>query len=280
MIYTIMNKINVVCTFLFQMIYSPLVLFSPFWSLTVISILTGIFMLWIFSKTSNQQAIKLIKDKIRANLIAVRLYKEDLWIFILLQGRILRDTLIYMRYSLTPLIIMIIPIFLIIVQLHLHYSVRSLFPGEDALVKVKVNNTDLLNDMTHIVMQKSDAFNIETSAVRITAENEMDWRISGKIVGRHMIHFRVGENDITKELCIGIDKGGISNIRTERNIYQMILYPGESPLDNSTGIQSIEITYPPMIITIFGWKVNWLVHFLLISIIFGYALKGPLGVQV
>ena len=40
------------------------------------------------------------------------------------------------------------------------------------------------------------------------------------------------------------------------------------------------ILYPPLALELFGWSFNWLVLFLILSLAFGFAFKGLLGVEI
>ena len=40
------------------------------------------------------------------------------------------------------------------------------------------------------------------------------------------------------------------------------------------------VGYPPLKMSVMGSRVNWLVWFFLCSVVSGYLLKGPLGVDV
>ena len=237
-------------------------------------------MLWVFGKVSNQDKIKRVKDKIRANLLAVRLFKEDLGVFFRIQGRILGFTLSYLKLSLLPMMVMIIPLILLIVQLNLHYSVRSLDEGESALVKVKITNPELLKDPSSLILNESDGFVVETPAVRIPSEKEVTWRIRGKQKGKHTLNIQVGGQVITKSLSIGIDKDPISSQRPGENLLAMLLYPAERTIKPMTSVESVVVTYPPLEIEFLGWKMNWLAQFFILSIGFGYAMKGLFGVHV
>ena len=280
MLHTFIDWINIISTFLFSIVYSLLRILSPFWSLTVISLLIGIFMIWIFGKVSNQYKIKRVKDKIRANLLAIRLFREDLGVFFRIQGRILGFTFSYMKLSLLPMMVMIIPLLLIIIQLNLHYSVRPLQEGEGALVKVKVTNPELLIDPSTLVLHESEGFMVETPAVRIPSQNEIAWRIRGKREGKHTLNIQVGDSRVTKSLIIGDGRDAVSLKRTGENILDMLLYPAETAIDPLTSVESVVITYSSLEIVFLGWKMNWLVQFFIMSIGFGFAIKGLFGVQV
>jgi len=47
-------------------------------------------MLWIFGKVSNQDAIHKVRDRIRGNLLGVRIFGDEIGIMFRLQGKILR----------------------------------------------------------------------------------------------------------------------------------------------------------------------------------------------
>jgi len=51
---------------------------TPWIGMAVISLVTGIFMLLIFRLTSNQKGIRQVKDKIKAHLMEIRLFKDNL----------------------------------------------------------------------------------------------------------------------------------------------------------------------------------------------------------
>ena len=49
---------------------------------------------------------------------------------------------------------------------------------------------------------------------------------------------------------------------------------------DDTAIVSVEVTYPTLPLTVFGWELHWLVIFFVVSMAAGFALRGPLGVEI
>jgi hypothetical protein len=45
-------------------------------------------------------------------------------------------------------------------------------------------------------------------------------------------------------------------------------------------VESIEIKYKSLDLKLFGWSVNWLVFFFLLSILSGFAFRRVLGVEI
>ena len=59
-----------------------------------------------------------------------------------------------------------------------------------------------------------------------------------------------------------------------------LLYPGERPLNPNQMIQSIALNYPALNIMLFGFAINWIVLFFVLSIVFGFAFKGFFGIEI
>ncbi len=268
---------NAITTRLFDLIYWPFLGLDPVWAVIAISFLTGLLMLWIFGKTSNQAAIRNVKDKIRGNLIAVRLYQHDIGVVLRAQARIFRNTLTYMKYSLIPMVVIIVPVLIIIIQLNLRFSVRPLAVNEAAVVDVKVRDSAVLS-MANLTAP--EGVRVETPAVRIPSKGEASWRIRPELPGFYTLKIKAGDTAAEKELVVGPDWGNVSSLRTGESLGQLLLYPGEPPIPSSSPIQSIYVNYPPLVISVLGWNIHWLVLFFVLSVVFGFAFKGIFGVEV
>jgi hypothetical protein len=264
-------------TNLFSCLLWPFQKFNPIWALVFVSWLSGILMLWIFGKVSNQQAIGRVRDRIRGNLLGVRLYQHELRVVLQLQGSILRDTLSYMRYSLIPMLVLILPVGLILAQLNLRFALRPLEPGHPALVKVKLR--DSVQRKEEINLETPATIKVETPGVYLMSEKEIAWRIRAERPGYYSLKIRTRSDDIEKELWVGEGWGAVSPLRTA-HLGELLLYPGEPPINLSELIESIEVKYPVLNLSLFGWRVHWLVLFLFFSIIFGFAFKRVLGVEI
>jgi hypothetical protein len=85
--------LNTVLTFLFSLFHGALQWLGPFWSLVGLAFLGGILLVWIFGKVSNQAGIRRARNRLSAELIALRLFKDDLRVFFGVQGQVLVWTL-------------------------------------------------------------------------------------------------------------------------------------------------------------------------------------------
>src|SRR6516162_8348647 len=113
---------------------------SPGWlSATVIAVVTGVLLLVVFKYTSNQRAIKRVRDDISANLLALKLFKDSTSVALRAQGRMLADAFWLLIYAIVPMLVMVVPVTLVLAQLALWYQARPLRIGEDAVVTARLD---------------------------------------------------------------------------------------------------------------------------------------------
>jgi len=265
---------------LFEFIFFPFRNMSPWIGMIFISFLTALLMLFIFRFTSNQQGIRQVKKKIIAHLLELRLFKDSLSITLKAQGNILRYNLKYIGYSAKPMLVLIIPIFLILVQLNLWFGYQDLAPGQKAILKVKMEEGHDLFDI-NIAIEPSSALNIETSPLRIEEEREINWRFLVKEKGVHDITFIINGQRFTKKIATAQNPlSKISQSRVQRNFIDELFNPGEAPLPGDIPLKTIEVTYPPQRMNLLGWHIHWLIVYFALSIIFGFSFKGIFKVEI
>ena len=77
---------------IFNVIFAPFKGMHPAVGLLVISVATGIVMLLIFGKTSNQRAIRQAKGKLKAHISEIWLFRDDLPQMLIAFFRVLGNT--------------------------------------------------------------------------------------------------------------------------------------------------------------------------------------------
>ena len=275
---TVVDLLNRALTPVFDLVCWPFRAFAPIWAMTVISLVSGVVMVWIFGKVSDQETIKRVREHIRGNLIGVRLFQSDIGVVLRLQRRIFHDTFRYMRLALVPMVVLLVPVVLIMTQLNLRFSARPLLPGEPVLVKVYVRDDGILGG--DVTLEVGDGVSVETRGVRVPSTREVAWRVRAESDGEHVMIVRVGAETIETRLVAGNEWGAVPRRRTGRGMWDTLLYPGEPPIPSRHPVEAVEIVYPTLDLNAFGLSVNWLVAFFVLSIAFGFAFKDMLGVEV
>ena len=112
----------------------------PGWlSATVVAAVTGVLLLAVFKYTSDQRAIKRVRNDINANLLALKLFKDSTRVSLRAQGRILQGAFWLFVLAIVPMLVMVVPVTLLLGQLGLWYQARPLRVGEDAVITLKLN---------------------------------------------------------------------------------------------------------------------------------------------
>ena len=237
-------------------------------------------MLYIFKLTSDQEGIKKTKNKIKAHLLELRLYKDDFRTSFKAQGKIILSNLKYMKYSLKPLLVMIIPIILILIHSNFWFGYDSLETEEQALLKI-ILSEEYIPQEFDVQIKTPDSIKIETPPLRINEKNEIDWRFSALKKGVHELQIQAGGNSISKPVSVEQKPlSQISPVKKRKGFLNHLLYPAEKPINNNSPIKSVEITYPSSGLYLLGIKIHWIIAFFVLSIIFGFSLKGLFGVEI
>jgi uncharacterized membrane protein (DUF106 family) len=275
-----MQLINLLMNRLFDFFLLPFRSLSAWVGLIFISLLTGLLMLFIFRWTSNQTGIRKVKDKIKAHLLELRLFKDSMEVTLKAQGQILRANLRYIAFSAKPMLVMIIPLLLILSQLNAWFGYRALNVGEAALLKVRLEAEMNLLELEWS-LDTPPAVAVETPPLRIEQDREVDWRIRAQEAGQFNITIKMGGQSVSKAVIIaGSRLSRISPLRVKRSLWGEFLNPGEKPLTASSPVKSIEVTYPARRMNLLGVRLHWLIAYFALSIIFGFALKRPFRVEI
>ena len=275
-----MGIVNLVFGRIVDIILLPFRGASPWFGMAAVSLLTALLMLEVYKLTSNQAAIRRAKDKIKAHLLELRLFKDSMRVTLRAQAAILKANLSYLAANLKPLLVMIVPLVLILAQLSLWFDRAPLLPGEETLVKVGLEE-DADPVSLPMELEASPGLEIASPAVRIPDEHEVAWRFKATAAGPGRLTLRVGGLTLVKSVVVGgKPMTKVSPLASRGSLWKQVLYPGERAVAAGTPVRSIEILYPAKILRIFGLNVHWLVAYLILSIAFGFAFKGVLKVEI
>ncbi len=272
---------------IFDLIFFLFRSMNPWMGMLMVSFLTALLMLFVFRFTSNQQGIRKVKNKIKAHLLELRLFKDSLSLSFKAQGNILRYNLKYIGYSTKPLLVMIIPLILILVQLNLWFGYEALTPGQETILKVKLEESHSPLDIS-LSLEPSSGFDIQTPPLRIEEKMEISWRLQAREKGVHDLALIINGQRLIKKLAVAqkpLTK--ISPMKVRSNLINELLNPGESPFSRDLPIKKIELKYPAKDMRLFGWSIPrlwgippWLIAYFVLSIILGFLLKGILKVEI
>jgi hypothetical protein len=251
----------------------------PGWaSATLVGIVTGIVMILIFKFTSNQRAIKRVRRDIRANLLAVKLFKGNVRVGLRMQRRVFAGALRLLLLAIVPMLVMTVPMVFLLAQLGLWYQAAPLPVGEATVITVKLNGKPGA-PMATVELAPTDAVEDESGPVQVVSQREVCWNIRAHQAGYQRLQFRIDGQSAEKELAVGDGVMRVSLRRPEWDWSDALLNPREKPFDRESAVKSIEIEYP----TRSSWTSgadNWVIYWFIVSLVAGFCLRGALKVNI
>ena len=250
---------------------------SPLAMVIVLSLAVGLLMVVVFGYTSDQKAIGIAKDQLKAHLLAVRLYRDQIPVVMGSYGKILRGTGRYLKLAFKPLLYVIIPIILLMVQVDRYLGQTPIPTNAPFLMTVYTTSNVVLNDAT---LDLPPEITTTAPAVHIPAENEIVWRLVGSREGRYEVKIADGGESVGKAVCIGSGLARISTVRLRGHFWERMFSSAEPALPDDSPIESISINYPDRNIEIAGYGMNWIWLFFILSMVAGFIFKEILGIQI
>jgi hypothetical protein len=281
-----MNALNAVLSKLTSLVLTPFLGLPAQVALIVISIVAGILAAIAFRYTSNQAALKRVADQVRASLLAMRLFKEDLRSVFRAQLSLFKASGLRLWYSLPPLVVLIIPFVLLLAQLAMWYEFRPVAPGEAVLVEVTLASEAWADPPLKLIAP--DMIAVESS-VRNAHDHAITWRIRPQPEAlKHnplTLRFALGEQTVAEKSFAVSASGGrnelvvVSPVRPGPSFWDRLLYPGEPAFGKRSPVQAISISYGSRTNTLFGLAIPWWLTFFVVSILAALALKPVIKVQ-
>jgi len=264
-----------------DLFFRPFERFDPFWGMLAVSAVTGVLMLIVYKYTSNQAAIVRVKDQIKAHLMEAWIYREDVPIMLKAQGAVLLANLKYMALNLQPLLVMFLPVLILLVHLNFRYGMRPLKAGEEIVVKTLRKTAVTAPEMDE-KLEVPNGVVVETPGIRIEERGEVDWCVKVLQNGAYSLNITAGGQQYSQQLIAGDFGFRMAPRSSAGSLSDAFFYPGAPPLSSDSTLERIEMSYPSQSPAIPGtnWRPHWLIQYFVLSLIFGFALKGPLKVEI
>lgn len=280
---TLLRWLNPLCTAIADGVYRILSPLPPWVGLVLISAIAGVVMLIAFRYLSNQVGISRAKDDIKANLLALKLFKDDLRVALRAQVRIMWALLRLQRYILVPVLWMALPTMLLLSQMAMRYQWRPFAPGEPILLKVhadtpQLGGTSTYRDLGHTKLIVPTGVEIEVGP--LADPDDTAWRLRATQPGRHQLTIQTDPEIGSKEVVVGLPGQRVSPVRPGPRWIEQLLYPIEPVIDADSGFSSysVDVAYPELKSRIYG-SDYWVLTFFIVSMLTAILLKPLFNVR-
>jgi len=98
--------------------------------------------------------------------------------------------------------------------------------------------------------------------------------------GDYVLTVQIGADEFTKDIRVSDAIVRRSPLRADAALLNQLRYPAEPPLPAGAQVESIAVAYPRRALSVLGYELHWLVVFFALSMIFAFALRRPLRVEL
>lgn len=271
---------------LIDLLISPVHQLDPVTQLVLLSLVSTVLLLFVFKKVSNQEAIKLHKDKIFGNFLEIAIYRDQFRRSVICQGKVMKHNLLYLKAIGTPLMIIMLPMILVCLQLEYRLGYQVLKPGTAFIIEAEVAqdpampSAELLDTLT---ISTSESIALESPAMRIPSSGQIFWQarvITADTTNAISISLPGSPKPVIKNLAVNKQTSRFTPESRQMNSLWDIITSGEDPIPAESGINSIRVTYAPAEYPFFQWTFSPIIYFFLLTILFGLAIKPFMKVNI
>jgi len=283
-----MNALNGLVNALFDLVCRPAASVGSMTMLVLLSAVFGVLALVAFKYLSFQKRIKAAKDLIKAHMIEIRIYQDDLWIV----GRAILKVLWrngqYLGLNLVPIIPLALPFCIVAAQLvtrfgfepaPVHATQSTLLAGAGTTLSIQLTG-EAYERVKDLEVRYPQGLEPVSPLVRLPESGKAFQEFVARAPGRYTIELKLGAETQTKLFCAGESTPQMQPERG-RGFFAALLYPAEPTFGSDSSFQRLAFVYPARE---FRWLPSGpegvLLFFLVVSMLAGLVVMKPLKVQI
>lgn len=288
-----MNAINRAAGSVLDVLLAPFEMLGDEWALVLVSGLFGILALVVFKHISWQGRIKGTKDKIKGNMIAIRIYQDDLAIVTKSVAKVFLRNFQYLGLNFGPLLPLFVPFVLVASQFVVRYGyeplpvierqedVDALLPGQGTTLEVQ-----LKRGRESEIAGLEFAFPAGVERVSPVVRSAEDGKAFVEVIARQSVSADVGlmidgVTVGTKKIAAGTGRQRRMQPERVSSFWSSWLLPAEDTFPADSPIASVGFRYPDRELAYLpNGETGILIVFVLASIAFGLLVLKPLKIQI
>ena len=263
---------------------------GPIVVVTVISALVGVLFILSFPHVSSQKGIIWVKSQISCNILAIRLFADNLPVVLKSLGKTLTFNFGYIGLNILPMFVMAAPFMAVWFALNSMYAFEPLPAGQETLLVAELAPGTDASKVQIVLPQTADgkpAFEITSRASLNDSERVLLVGLKPQAVGDFELAFTYAGNTLTKDIRVGGDLGGLARVKTAdpygdfADQKDPLVWFGEPAFASTDFLQSVTVDYGQMSFGLLGdGEIGIMMLFVVVSLGVGFALKNKMGVVI
>lgn len=260
-----------------------------YFHIVIYSLVSAFVFLLIFKKVSNQKKIIHHKKKIVGYILQMRLYQDKPFIIFSSILKILKHNFLYVQYTLSSLLVIIIPLLIISTQINNRCGYAPLNSNQQFIIEAQLDGAvtpeTALSKLEAVFCIALPNIIIETMPLRIPKENKILWRArikySSKTGEEHIkIGFKEHNSFTTKNVMTSYGKKGFSPSLAKWSLKTALVSNAEGFLPEESPFSLVSISYKRAAYSFLFWKVDALILYFILTLGFAFALKPLFKVSI
>ena len=252
----------------------PFDLLGPFWGLTLLSILSGIGMLWVVGKTTPQKLVARARQRMDSAVYEIRLFMDSPKWVVLALGRLLGNSVLYIAAMLPAFVILAVPLGMMFLSLETRHGLESIAVGEPFVITVKLADGV---DGRKLVVAPSDDVEITSPPLFVESEHLVYVRAVAKNKASSVLRIDVGGRAVEKQIVADPDALQVAPDRAS-GLDLFLSFGPEGSLDGD--IIGISVPHASKDGRYLGISMPWWVWWLFVMMVAAFGLRKPMGVTL
>lgn len=260
---------------------------GPFMVVTLLSAVTGVLFILAFPHVSAQGAIVAVKDRIKYNLLGIRIFQDDMPTVGKGVVGSLAWNMCYLALNILPMAVMAAPFMFVWFQLNALYAYQPLEVGERTQVVVEVSDTTASHEVEVLVPEGLELVGRGNTRATDGSKGKVVLDLIAKQQGSHELGLSLNGEQVTKAVEVGTNPRRLARLRTAEPFSKFtqakdpIVYFGDPVLPASSFVQTVTVPYDvgPMGF-LSGGEISIMLWFVVVSLAVGFGLKGVFGVEI
>lgn len=258
---------------------------GPFWMVTLVSAGVGVLFILAFPHVSWQGGIVMVKDRIKHNLLAIRLFQDDLPTVLASTGKTLSWNFAYLGLNMLPMVVLAGPFMIVWFQLNALYAFDPLAVGDKQLIAVELRAG---TDPAAVEVRAPEGLALlRTACLADAREPRLLLELRAEAAGRHDLVLAHGGEEVSKEFAVGERGRRLVELRTSEPLARFaaaedpVVWFGEPVLPGDSFLRGIRVDYPARPLGFLdGGEISIMIWFVVVSLAVGFGLKGVFGVEI
>lgn len=234
-----------------------------FWIIFILSFIATILTTIIYKYATDQKRLKEIKLQLKELREKQKKHKNDTKKMMSLQKEMMELNLEMMKQSFKSMLYTFIPLILLFSWMSANVAYEPINPGDQFTITARISNSfpHDLRDVNLTLLPEGNVTRNEAHIASKETRREIQWIVTAPTEGRYTAVIESQTFKETKEIIITDTKDYLNPISDIRNSQLLRIEVGNEPVR------------PLGAFSIFGWRMNWLWTYILLSLVLSIGLR-------